>query len=127
MIFKTSEAHEMLKKVAREFAEKEVGPLAADIDLTGRFPRETFEKMAKAGFTGIGTPIENGGSGADDLAKVIVVSEIARKCAATAATLSIHTIFPSVIMKYGSKEQKEKYLPLCADGGKLSAFCINRA
>lgn len=124
MIFKLTDAHAMLQKVAREFAEKEVAPLAAELDLTGAFPRETFEKMAKCGFTGIGTPLEYGGSGADDVAKAVVVAEIARKCASTAATLSIHMIFPSVILKYGTEAQKEKYLPLCADGGKLSAFAL---
>lgn len=124
MNFKLSEAHSMLRKTAREFAEKEVAPLAAEIDLTGEFPWKTFKKMATCGFTGIGTPIEYGGSGADDIAKVVTVTEIARKCAATAATLSIHSIFPSVILKFGTEEQKQKYLPLCADGGKLSAFAL---
>ncbi len=124
MIFKLSDAHAMLQKVAKEFAEKEVAPLAAELDETGVFPRETFEKMAKCGFTGIGTPLEYGGSGADDIAKAVVVAEIARKCAATAATLSIHMIFPSVIQKFGTESQKEKYLPLCADGARLSAFAL---
>ena len=124
MIFKLSDAHAMLQKVAKEFAEKEVAPLAAEIDMTGVFPRETFEKMAKCGFNGIGIPLEYGGSGADDIAKAVVVTEIARKCAATAATLSIHTIFPSVILKFGTEEQKAKYLPLCADGARLSAFAL---
>ena len=124
MIFKLTDVHTMLQRLAKEFAAKEVAPLAAELDETGVFPRETFEKMAKYGFTGIGTPTEYGGSGSDDLAKALVITEIARKCASTAATLSIHMIFPSVILKYGTAAQKEKYLPLCGDGGKLSAFAL---
>lgn len=124
MDFQFTKAQEMLQKVAREFAEKEVGPIAAEIDKTGRFPRETFEKMAKIGFTGIGTPVEYGGSGGDDTDKVIVVSEIAKKCAATAAILSIHTIFSQGILKFGTPEQKAKYLPMMAEGGCLGAFAL---
>lgn len=124
MDFQFTKAQEMLQKVAREFAEKEVGPIAAEIDKTGRFPRETFEKMAKIGFTGIGTPVEYGGSGGDDTDKVIVVSEIAKKCAATAAILSIHTIFSQGILKFGTSEQKAKYLPMMAEGGCLGAFAL---
>jgi len=114
----------MLRKVAREFAEKEVQPIAAEIDKTGRFPRETFDKMARIGFTGIGTPLEYGGSGGNDIDKVIVVSEIAKKCGATAAILSIHTVFSSIIQKFGTEEQKQKYLPQVTSGGCLGAFAL---
>ena len=124
MDFQFTQAQEMLQKVAREFSEKEIGPLAAEIDKTGRFPKETFAKMAKVGFNGIGTPIEFGGSGGNDIDKVIVVNEIAKKCASTAAILSIHTIFAQVILKNGTKEQKEKYLPMMGDGGHLGAFAL---
>ncbi|WP_308008209.1 acryloyl-CoA reductase [uncultured Fusobacterium sp.] len=124
MDFQFTKAQEMLQKVAREFAEKEVAPIAADIDKTGRYPKETFEKMAKIGFTGIGTPIEFGGAGGDDIDKIIVVSEIAKKCAATAAILSIHTIFAQGILKFGTAEQKAKYLPMMGDGKCLGAFAL---
>lgn len=124
MDFRISDAHTMLQNVAREFSEKEVEPLAEEIDRSGRFPRETWDKMVQCGFTGIGTDIKYEGSGADDLAKVLVVKEIAKSCAATAAILSIHTIFAFVIDKYGSEEQKQKYLPQVTSGGKLGAFAL---
>lgn len=124
MDFKFTDAQIMLQKVAREFAENEVGPIAAEVDKTGRFPRETFNKMVKIGFTGIGTPIEYDGSGGNDIDKVIVVSEIAKKCGATAAILSIHTIFAQIIQKFGNKEQKKKYLPKVTSGGCLGAFAL---
>ncbi|SHI40364.1 Acyl-CoA dehydrogenase [Dethiosulfatibacter aminovorans DSM 17477] len=124
MDFKFSDGQEMLRKVAREFAENEVSPIAAEIDKTGRFPRETFDKMTEVMFTGIGTPEEYGGAGGSDTEKVIVVSELAKKCGATAAILSIHTIFAQVIQKYGTGEQKQKYLPRVTSGGCVGAFAL---
>lgn len=124
MDFKFTDAQLLLQKVAREFAEKEVGPIAAEVDEVGKFPRETFNKMVKIGFTGIGTPVEYGGSGGNDIDKVLVVSELAKKCAATAAILSIHTIFAQIIQKFGSEEQKQKYLPQVTNGGCLGAFAL---
>ncbi len=124
MDFKFSKSEEVIQKVAREFAEKEVAPLAEEIDKSGRFPEETFNKMVKCGFTGIGVPVEYGGSGGDDITKVIVVSEIAKKCGATAAILSIHSIFGQTILRFGTEEQKQKYLPLVSNGGKKTAFAL---
>ncbi len=124
MDFKFSKSEEVIQKVAREFAEKEVAPLAEEIDKSGRFPEETFSKMVECGFTGIGVPVEYGGSGGDDITKVIVVSEIAKKCGATAAILSIHGIFGQTILRFGTEEQKQKYLPLVANGGKKTAFAL---
>ena len=81
MDFKLTDGQEMLKKTVREFAEKVVGPRAEEVDQTGIFPRDTFEQMAKLGLTGIGTPEEYGGSGGNDIDKVITVTELAKKCA----------------------------------------------
>lgn len=119
-----SEAEKMLKNVAREFTEKEVAPLAAEIDRESRFPSETFDKMVEVGFTGIGIPEEYGGSGGDDIDKIIVVSEIAKKCAATSAILAIHTVFNQTVLLFGTEEQKQKYLPLVSNGGKKTAFAL---
>lgn len=124
MDFKLSDAHSMLQNVAKEFSETEVRPLAEEIDREGRFPRETFAKMVKCGFTGIGIDPKYGGSGADDLAKVLVVKEIAKSCAATAAILSIHTIFGYFVDKFGTEEQKQKYLPQVTSGGKVGGFAL---
>ena len=124
MDFKLTDGQEMLKKTVREFAEKVVGPRAEEVDQTGIFPRDTFEQMAKLGLTGIGTPEEYGGSGGNDIDQVITVTELAKKCAATAGILSIHTIFASVLLKFGSEEQKKKYLPEVTSGGHLAAFAL---
>ncbi len=124
MDFKFSEAELKIQDIARKFAENEVEPLAEEIDKNSIFPEDTFNKMVACGFTGIGTPVEYGGSGGDDVAKIIVVSEIAKKCAATAAILSIHTIFADVIKTFGNNEQKEYYLPQVSNGGKKGAFAL---
>lgn len=124
MEFKFSISEEVIQKVAREFAEKEVAPLAEEIDKEGKYPFETFDKMAKMGYTGIGVPEEYGGSGGDDVTKAIVVSEIAKKCGATAAILSIHHVFVQCILKFGTEEQKQKYLPFVTSGGMKTAFAL---
>ena len=124
MDFSLTREQEMLKKLAAEFAEKELEPAAAEMDREHKFNEENFAKMAKLGFTGLGIPREYGGSGGGATEKVIVVSEFAKKCLTSAATLSIHSITPGVILKHGTEEQKKKYLPMLTEGGHLAAFAL---
>jgi len=109
--------------MVREFAEKEVAPIAAKLDKEEKYPRETLKKMAKLGLLGIIIPPEFGGAGLDTISYAIVVEEISRKCASTGVVTSVHnslTAWP--IMKYGTEEQKKKYLPILARGEKIGAF-----
>lgn len=124
MEIKFNAIEEKIREVARDFAEKEVAPLAEEIDRESRYPQETFDKMVKCGFTGIGIPTKYGGSGGDDIIKCIVVEEISKKCASTGGILSIHGIFGQSILKFGTEEQKQKYLPLVSNGGKHGAFAL---
>ena len=124
MEIKFNAIEEKIREVAREFAEKEVAPLAEEIDRESRYPQQTFEKMVKCGFTGIGIPTQYGGSGGDDITKCIVVEEISKKCASTGGILSIHGIFGQSILKFGTEEQKQKYLPLVSNGGMHGAFAL---
>ena len=124
MEIKFNAIEEKIREVAREFAEKEVAPLAEEIDRESRYPQETFEKMVKCGFTGIGIPTQYGGSGGDDITKCIVVEEISKKCASTGGILSIHGIFGQSILKFGTEEQKQKYLPLVSNSGMHGAFAL---
>ena len=124
MDFKFTDGQLMLQKVAKDFAEEIIEPRAEEIDRTGEFPRDIFDKMCEVGFAGIGTPVEYGGSGGNDIDKVLVVSEVAQRDASCAAILSIHTIFASVLMKFGTEEQKKKYLPETTNGGALGAFAL---
>ena len=123
MDFTLSKEHEMARALFKEFAEKEVKPLAIEVDETEEFPRATVEKMAKAGFLGIPVPKEYGGQGCDILTYAICVEELAKVCGTTAVIVSAHTsLCCDPILTYGTEEQKQKYLPDLATGKKLGAF-----
>ncbi|MGF6991485.1 butyryl-CoA dehydrogenase [Lachnospiraceae bacterium PM6-15] len=123
MDFNLSSKHEMARTLFREFAENEVKPLAQEVDETEQFPEETVKKMAKYGFLGIPVPKEYGGQGCDILTYAMCVEELAKVCGTTAVIVSAHTsLCIDPIMTYGTKEQKEKYLPALAKGEKLGAF-----
>lgn len=124
MDFALTREQELLKKMAAQFAENELEPVAAEMDDTHTFGMENFKKMANLGFTGIGIPEEYGGVGGGALEKVIAVSEFAKKCMTSAATLSIHLVAPHAIVKYGTEEQKQKYLPKLTKGGCVAAFAL---
>jgi len=105
MDFRLSEEHEMIRKMVRDFAEKEVAPSAAERDEEERFDRGIFEQMAELGLTGIPWPEEYGGIGSDFLAYVIAVEELSRVCASTGVTLSAHLSLASwPIYKFGTEE-----------------------
>src|SRR5699024_2547620 len=110
MDFKLSEEHEMIRKMVRDFAQKEVAPTAAQRDEDETFDMDIFHKMAELGLTGIPWPEEYGGIGSDFLAYVIAVEELSRVCASTGVVLSAHTSLAGwPLYKYGNEEQKQKY------------------
>ena len=123
MDFSISKKEILFRQMLREFTEKEVAPIAAEVDELERFPRETVEKMAKLGIMGIPIPIEYGGSGADNSLYAIAVEELSRACATTGVIVSAHTsLCASPIYEFGTFEQREKYLPNLASGKHLGAF-----
>ncbi len=123
MDFNLTEEHKMVRKIFREFAEKEVAPIAAEIDETHEFPMENLKKMIKADMMGIPFPQEYGGAGSDTLSYIIGVEELSYACATHGVILSAHTSLGAhPIYKYGTEEQKQKYLVPLAKGEKLGAF-----
>ena len=123
MEFGLSKKHEMARSLFKEFAENEVKPLAQETDETEKFPRETVDKMAKYGFLGIPVPKEYGGQGCDILTYAMCVEELSKVCGTTGVVVSAHTsLCVDPILTYGTKEQKEKYIPDLASGKKLGAF-----
>ncbi len=123
MDFTLSKEHEMARTLFREFAEKEVKPLAQEVDETEVFPRGTVEKMAKYGFLGIPVPKEYGGQGCDPLTYAMCVEELSKVCGTTGVIVSAHTsLCIDPIMTYGTEEQKQKYVVPLAKGEKLGAF-----
>ncbi|MCM3714231.1 acyl-CoA dehydrogenase [Alkalihalobacillus oceani] len=123
MNFLLTDEQEMIRKMVRDFAEKEIAPTAAERDEEERFDRSHFEKMAALGLTGIPWPEEYGGIGADYVSYVIAVEELSRVCASTGVTLSAHLSLASwPIYKFGTEEQKQTYLRALAEGTKIGAY-----
>ena len=125
MDFSLDKKHELARTLFREFAENEAKPLAQETDETEVFPRQTVEKMAKAGFLGIPVPKEYGGQGCDPLTYVMCVEELSKVCGTTGVIVSAHTsLCIDPIMTYGTEEQKQKYVPKLASGEWLGAFAL---
>lgn len=123
MDFVLSKEQEMARQLFRDFAEKEVKPLAQEVDEEERFPAETVAKMQKYGFMGIPFPKEMGGQGCDTLTYAMCVEELSKVCATTGVIVSAHTSLGcDPIKKYGTPAQIEKYLIPMAQGKKLGAF-----
>ncbi len=123
MNFALTKEQEMVRKLMRDFSENEVKPLAAEIDETERFPRETVEKMARYDMMGIPFSKKYGGAGGDMLSYAIAVEELSRVCATTGVILSAHTSLGcNPIYQFGNDVQKEKYLIPLAKGERLGAF-----
>ena len=121
-----TEDQQMIQQLARDFAESELAPIAAEIDREERIPKEIIEKMAEIGFTALNVPEEYGGPGLDTVCKVLVVSELARQCASTAEVIAVHTLANDIILKHGTEAQKQKYLTAAVDG-KIGAFALTEA
>jgi len=123
MDFTLSKEHQMLRTLYQDFAANEVEPLAQETDEEEKFPAETVRKMEKIGFMGIPFAKEFGGQGCDTLAYVMCVEELSKKCATTGVIVSAHTsLCGEPLNKFGTPEQKEKYLTQVASGKKLGAF-----
>ena len=124
MDFSLTKQQLLLKKMAAQFASEVLEPAAKELDDTHTFPVENFKKMADLGFTGIGIPKEYGGVGGSTVDEIIVVEEFAKKCMSSAATLSIDLIVPHLLAKFGTEEQKKKYLPRLTKGGEVASFAL---
>lgn len=118
-----TEEHQMIRQTVRDFAEREIRPLARDLDEKGEFSIALTKKMGDLGLFGLRTPKEYGGMDMDTLAYVIAVEELARVDSSQAATLAAHiSLGMGPIMNYGTSEQKKRYLPMLSTGDALWAF-----
>jgi butyryl-CoA dehydrogenase len=115
----------MIRDLAREFAEKEVRPIAEAIDREARFPRETVARMGELGLLGITVPEAFGGSGGDTVACVLALEEIARACASHAVIMSVNnSLYCDPVLRHGTPEQKARFLTPFASGQKLGCFAL---
>ena len=122
-MFELTREQEMLVKMVREFSEKEIAPLAEELDRTGEFPAETTKKMGKLGLLGLNVPKEYGGVGCNEVCKVLAIMEVARACSSTAEMFAVQLLVNGIIVAHGTEEQKKKYLPMCNEG-KIGAFAL---
>ncbi|MDO5026745.1 MAG: acyl-CoA dehydrogenase [Tissierellia bacterium] len=125
MDFKLTEEQLEMQEMFRDFALKEVAPKAIEVDETHEFPVETVEKMQELGMMGIPFSEEYGGTGSDTLTYVLAVEELSKVCATTGVIVSAHTsLGADSINKFGTEEQKQKYLVPLVSGEKLGAFAL---
>ena len=125
MDFTLSEEHRMIRKMAHDFAQQEIAPVAAHYDETGEFPYETIMKMGAQGLMGIAVPEEYGGAGMDTLAYVLALEEICRADAAHGTIMSVNnSLFCYGLVKFGAEEQKQKFLVPVASGEVVGAYAL---
>ncbi len=123
MNFELSKRQSLFRQMIREFADKEIKPIAAEIDENERFPLESVEKMAGLGIMGIPVPAKYGGAGGDNIMYSIAVEELSRVCGTTGVIVSAHTsLCVAPILEQGTEEQKIKYLPRLCSGEWIGAF-----
>jgi alkylation response protein AidB-like acyl-CoA dehydrogenase len=123
VVFDLPEEHEALRDTVRDFAEREIAPVAAELDRTKAFPYEIVRKLGELGWMGIPFPEEYGGAGADTLAYVVAVEELARIDSSVAITLCAHTsLGTQPIYLFGTDEQRREWMPRLTSGQLLAAF-----
>lgn len=126
MEFTLSDEQKMIRDMAREFAEKEVAPTAAQLDEQSEFPAQHVKKMAELGLMGMMVPTEWDGAGLDTVTYTLALEEISAACASTAVTMSVNnSLYCGPITKFASDEQKKKYLSPFARGERLGAYALS--
>ncbi len=123
MDFEFSEEQAMIRSTARDFAEKEIAPVARDNSRNEHFPEDLVKKMGGLGFMGLSLPVEYGGGGADHISYCLLLEELAHADLGIAVSISAHlSLVGKPISRWGTEEQKQKYLPHLASGEMLACF-----
>lgn len=124
-LYPLSDEHKMIRDTARDFAEKEIAPIAAEFDESGEFPHKTIQKMGEMGFMGIEVPEEYGGAGMDTLAYVLALEEISKVDASHGVIMSVNnSLYCHGILKFGTEEQKKKFVTPVASGKSIGAYSL---
>jgi alkylation response protein AidB-like acyl-CoA dehydrogenase len=125
MHFELTDDQQAVRRLVREFAEKEIAPHARHVDETGEFPAATFRKLGEMGLMGLPFPEAYGGAAADSVSAAIAVEEIARACGSTALAYAAHVGLGSApIAMFGTEEQKHRFLQPAAEGRHMAAFAL---
>jgi alkylation response protein AidB-like acyl-CoA dehydrogenase len=124
-IFPLTSEHKMIRDAARDFAQNEIAPIAAQFDESGEFPSKTIKKMGAMGFMGIEVPEEYGGAGMDTLAYVLALEEICKADAAHGVIMSVNnSLYCHGILKFGTEEQKQRFVTPVASGESIGAYSL---
>lgn len=124
-IYPLTDEHKMLRDAARDFARKEIAPIAAEFDESGEFPNATVKKMGELGFMGIEVPEQYGGAGMDTLAYVLALEEICKVDASHGVIMSVNnSLYCHGILKFGTEEQKKKFITPIASGKAIGAYSL---
>ncbi len=125
LMFPLSDEHKMLRDTARDFAQKEIAPIAAEFDESGEFPHATVKKMGELGFMGIEVPEQYGGAGMDTLSYVLALEEICKVDASHGVIMSVNnSLYCYGILRFGTEEQKQKFLKPVASGQAIGAYSL---
>ncbi len=124
-VYRLPEEHELLRETVRELAEAHIAPRAAEIDATAEFPWDVYETLRKSDFHAIHIPEEYGGAGADSLATVVVIEEIARACASSALIPAVNKLGTMPVLLAGSDELKQQVLPPVARGDAMFSYALS--
>lgn len=123
MDFNLSEEHKMLRDTAYNFAQKEIGPIAEEIDKKDELPDGIFKKLGELGFLGITIPEKYGGAGCDILSQILVIEQLARVSPSIALSYGAHSnLCMHNLLRNGNEKQREKYLPALCTGEKIGAL-----
>jgi alkylation response protein AidB-like acyl-CoA dehydrogenase len=124
-MFPLTDEHKMIQKAARDFAQKEIAPIAAEFDESGEFPHDTIKKMGGMGFMGIEVPEAYGGAGMDTLSYVLALEEICKVDASHGVIMSVNnSLYCHGIMQFGSEEQRKKFITPIASGESIGAYSL---
>ncbi len=127
MLYHLSEEHKMLRQFVREFAESQLASNAAEVDDKGVFAQQQYDALVEAGFAAPGIPEQYGGDGADAIASAIIMEEVARVCASSSTVISSNELGTVPLLKYGSEEQRKRYLSEVASGKALFGYALSEA
>ena len=128
MDYLLTEEQIMLRDMVRRFAEEKIAPVASDNEKNHRFPKDIISELGQLGIMGIPYPVEYGGAGMDFVSYMLAVEELSRHCASTGVIVSAHTsLVCDPIYRFGTEEQKQKYLPDLLSGNKIGSFSLTEA
>lgn len=125
-MFDLEEHHQLIQKTCRDLADKELAPVAGELDREHRYPKEQVQKLVELGLMGVAIPEEEGGAGLDHLAYAIAMEEVSRGCASTGVIMSVNnSLYCDPVHKFANDEQKKTWLRPFASGEKLGCFALS--